>query len=201
MSGKNNMKPIYADQNHAAKICSICQTAVVTGELILVCPSCDLPFHQECWNENGGCSQYGCAHAPATVKTASDTELVSHAWGNEKACPNCGKTIKARAILCRFCGASFGTREELSQQEYQAKQFESDQYSSARIRLILLFFVGATGFLAPLAIILLGIVIFSNDFMGIKYRFLPPALRALTVCSFVMSIFLFVMMILFCIFD
>ncbi|HSI36492.1 MAG: FHA domain-containing protein [Phycisphaerae bacterium] len=40
--------------------CSICQTAIAPGEDQTTCPSCHLSFHAGCWEENFGCSAYGC---------------------------------------------------------------------------------------------------------------------------------------------
>jgi hypothetical protein len=41
-------------------LCSICQTAIAGGEERMSCPSCHLTFHAGCWQENYGCSAYGC---------------------------------------------------------------------------------------------------------------------------------------------
>ncbi len=30
----------------------------------VVCPQCDAPYHQECWEENQGCCVYGCPAHP-----------------------------------------------------------------------------------------------------------------------------------------
>jgi hypothetical protein len=43
-----------------AALCSICQTAIQSGEDQTTCPSCGLEFHAACWRENYGCSAYGC---------------------------------------------------------------------------------------------------------------------------------------------
>lgn len=40
-------------------ICPYCQTEVKESEAIL-CPLCGMPYHSECWTENGGCAVYGC---------------------------------------------------------------------------------------------------------------------------------------------
>ena len=29
-----------------------------------VCPECGIPHHAECWEENGGCTTFGCRAAP-----------------------------------------------------------------------------------------------------------------------------------------
>ena len=41
-------------------ICSVCQTAIEANETTWRCPSCGQQFHTECWQENRGCSMYGC---------------------------------------------------------------------------------------------------------------------------------------------
>jgi hypothetical protein len=41
-------------------LCSICQTPIAAGEERTSCPSCHLTFHAQCWQENYGCSAYGC---------------------------------------------------------------------------------------------------------------------------------------------
>lgn len=43
------------------EICSVCQTVIEDDDLRTTCDDCKLPFHDECWQENLGCSAYGCA--------------------------------------------------------------------------------------------------------------------------------------------
>lgn len=40
--------------------CGVCHSSIVAGEATTDCPSCGLRFHEECWQENYGCSAYGC---------------------------------------------------------------------------------------------------------------------------------------------
>ena len=42
-------------------LCSICQSPIEEGDDVLKCSVCHLPFHPECWQENLGCSTYGCS--------------------------------------------------------------------------------------------------------------------------------------------
>jgi len=71
-------RPLFAPKRPlvALQICSICHSAVVAGETTTVCPSCALTFHAECWQENQGCSAYGCpqvgALAPASQQAAKE---------------------------------------------------------------------------------------------------------------------------------
>src|SRR5690606_8443246 len=42
-------------------ICSICQCPIGPTDERMQCPECGLEFHTECWEENLGCSAYGCS--------------------------------------------------------------------------------------------------------------------------------------------
>lgn len=44
------------------EMCSICQCSVEIGADRTTCDRCGLPFHKDCWQENQGCSAYGCAN-------------------------------------------------------------------------------------------------------------------------------------------
>lgn len=41
--------------------CPVCQCPISGDEPWISCPGCGLPHHSECWNENFGCSAYGCS--------------------------------------------------------------------------------------------------------------------------------------------
>jgi hypothetical protein len=42
------------------QICSICHWKIEPGQPTHICTGCKLPFHPDCWEENKGCSAYGC---------------------------------------------------------------------------------------------------------------------------------------------
>jgi hypothetical protein len=50
--------------------CSICQFPVGAEEARTQCPDCGLPFHAECWEQNFGCSAYGCLQVNALKPSA-----------------------------------------------------------------------------------------------------------------------------------
>ena len=152
----------YAGSDTAGKSCAICQSTIVAGESILYCPDFGLPFHDECWKENHGCSQYGCDSAPETVKDESGAVSSSSVWGDEKDYPACGKKIKARAQKCRWCGADFGTRDLVSATEYASREYEGKEYTVARNKVVGIFLFTATGCLAPLGAIPFGVLIFRK---------------------------------------
>ena len=194
--------PVFeADASIAGKLCSICQTAVIAGEQVVSCPHCALPFHAECWNENQGCSAYGCKGAPRTAKPKVDVEQTSNAWAGEKNCPSCGRKIKGNALKCRFCGASFETRDVISRSEYAQREYEGTEFASARNKCIALFLLAASGCLSPIALILIGILVANKNFMGLDYHRLPSTLKALLLSSIGISALMLVLLLVVCIFD
>ena len=80
--------------------CGACQCSINVVEATTVCPECHVAFHKDCWNENGGCSSYGCkqvnsikpkpvarvSQSPATESTLAKDEAEAIAsrhiqWG------------------------------------------------------------------------------------------------------------------------
>jgi hypothetical protein len=57
--------------------CSICQTPIVAGEERTTCPSCHLTFHAGCWQENYGCSAYGCDQVNVLAPAAEPAAAVA----------------------------------------------------------------------------------------------------------------------------
>ena len=41
-------------------ICPYCRTEIGAEQAAVTCTRCGLPYHRECWHENGGCATYGC---------------------------------------------------------------------------------------------------------------------------------------------
>jgi len=196
-----DLKIFAAGTETAGKICSICQTAIITGEHIVYCPDCALPFHHECWTENGGCSAYGCASAPQTVKSDPVPEAVSRVWGGEKPCPACGRRIKAEALKCRFCGATFESRDLITADEYAGREYEGKDYASARNKVIGLFLAAVSGCLTVPALVVLALLIFRKRVFGVEYGRLPGALRGMVLSAFSIGCLLIFLLLIFAVFD
>ncbi|MFP3903147.1 MAG: RING finger protein [Armatimonadota bacterium] len=49
-----------AGDDEVGKTCPFCRFPIKPGENIVVCPECGVPHHADCWEENGGCTTYGC---------------------------------------------------------------------------------------------------------------------------------------------
>lgn len=52
------MESMELKQNKS--ICSFCQMPIKNESEAFVCPSCNSPYHKDCWLENKGCAVYGC---------------------------------------------------------------------------------------------------------------------------------------------
>ncbi len=100
------------------KICPYCQSKIKAGSDFIVCSNCGTPHHGECWEENSGCTTYGCINNPQTEeKVDVDSEdvgnetihsiresLRSNVHQNLISCPNCKSGVEEGSTYCKFCG-------------------------------------------------------------------------------------------------
>lgn len=70
-------RPVELIDPHAAPrhTCSICQWEIAADQLEHVCSNCGLHFHAECWDENRGCSAYGCSQVGSLDHDAHATPV------------------------------------------------------------------------------------------------------------------------------
>src|SRR5260221_7047940 len=58
----------------SAAICPYCRAPLLADETnVLLCTGCSTPHHEDCYAENGGCTVFGCAKAPADDPAISVT--------------------------------------------------------------------------------------------------------------------------------
>lgn len=57
---------------YVGRTCPYCQFPLKPGDDLRVCGQCGMPHHADCWNENGGCTTYGCPEAPTWRASAAD---------------------------------------------------------------------------------------------------------------------------------
>ncbi len=85
-TGRDTANP-KVEKNQPELECGICQTIIGPEEKLTFCNECKLPFHEECWKENLGCSAYGCpnvnilkvkAERAVTPKISSSEPLPTH---------------------------------------------------------------------------------------------------------------------------
>lgn len=60
-----------ATESLIGKCCPFCQTPIKPDTAVNVCDECGIPHHSECWQDNGGCTTFGCASRAATASAAS----------------------------------------------------------------------------------------------------------------------------------
>lgn len=98
--------------NYIGKTCPFCKTEFKEGDDIVVCSSCDMPHHKDCWIENQGCTTFGCmgtikaADGASTTVTATEisyeyTPSLSYVF-----CTKCGAQNSSESAFCSRCGNS-----------------------------------------------------------------------------------------------
>ena len=155
-SGGTAPEPLDAEPGSlAGLVCSVCQTPIERDEAACLCPECRSPHHRECWDEIGGCAIYGCTLMPRSEKPASAEQAGrgTEAWGDDKTCPRCGRQIRAAAMKCRFCHASFASALPMTAQEYYEWVRGQQQLRPTRSFAIGLFAASLVGILAPVTLI------------------------------------------------
>lgn len=82
--------------------CPICCTPFAEADEIKICPDCRTPHHVECWDDNRGCSTYGCGSArhEETHESSDGSQQIP--------CPACGAMHPATDMVCVKCGKLFG---------------------------------------------------------------------------------------------
>lgn len=157
------------------RLCALCQSAIGSEDPTSACPECGVTYHHDCHRENGGCGNYGCSRVPAQV--AAPLAGPPTVWGREtKACPVCGREIRAAALRCRHCGAGFSSVESMAVEAYRVGEASAPGAAGLRVRAGACFLGGAIPILAPV-VLLVGITLLVRD--RALYRRLPPFYRFL----------------------
>lgn len=81
--------------------CPICCSEFVADDSIVICPDCKTVYHSECWEENHGCSTYGCN---STKHLETHTASVDDATSGMIDCPFCGVSHASTDQVCPSCG-------------------------------------------------------------------------------------------------
>lgn len=159
LSSAAELLPVHQLSAGLSASCPICQTDIGSDERCVTCPACDQHHHSDCWSEIGGCGSYGCAEAPELKKQEDDEPAPRAGWGDEKKCPVCSETIKAMALRCRFCHTQFDTADPLTRRDLARRSRRSADAAGLRKTAAVLFGMSLLGFLAPLTLLLSGILL------------------------------------------
>ena len=104
-------------ENYIGKTCPFCKTEIKEGEEIKVCPACGIPHHAGCWDENKGCTTFGCSEQHYEEQGTNPTAVCSNCGATlgdgQEFCPKCGakKEIDQKQV-CENCGAELAEGQE-----------------------------------------------------------------------------------------
>ena len=96
--------------SYIGKICPFCKTEFKDGDDIVVCSSCDMPHHKDCWIENQGCTTFGCmgtikaADGSSSTVTATEITFEDTASSTNVFCTKCGAQNSTDSAFCSKCG-------------------------------------------------------------------------------------------------
>lgn len=143
--------------------CPYCQTNIKESADRIVCPDCHTPHHKECWDENKGCTTYGCLSNPQTKiksvdignETVGNIEQMLHQERQQAEltdCPNCKKQIEKVSQFCKYCGFDINKKEDGKQKfEEEFRKRYRDSVNTKRKRFIVT--LASTGILSLLVIL------------------------------------------------
>jgi len=103
-------------ENFVGKICPFCKTEIKEGDAVKICAACGIPHHEECWNQNNGCTTFGCSQqnyqAQGTNPTAVCAKCGNPLGDGQAFCAKCGTPNVAQQTACGKCGAPLEAGQE-----------------------------------------------------------------------------------------
>lgn len=97
-------------ENYIGKICPFCKTEITESDAVKVCPACGIPHHEGCWEENHGCTTFGCSEQHYEAQHTNPTDVCSNCGtplgDGQDFCPKCGtpKAATPKKNICGKCG-------------------------------------------------------------------------------------------------
>lgn len=103
-------------ENYTGKICPFCKTEIAETDEVKVCPVCGIPHHIGCWEENKGCTTFGCSEQYREEQGTNPTSVCNKCGaplGDGQAfCPRCGTANISAQTNCGKCGAPLEEGQE-----------------------------------------------------------------------------------------
>jgi len=84
-------------QRHIGKTCPYCQFPIKQESEVVQCRACQVPHHRECWEENGGCTIFGCQETSFSTPAGRIEISASSGPENERAASRNGGINKLLA--------------------------------------------------------------------------------------------------------
>lgn len=102
---------------YVGKICPYCKTEIKEGDEVKVCPECGIPHHAACWEENKGCTTFGCKEQHYEEQHTNPTDVCSNCGAplgdGQNFCPKCGTPKNApKKNVCGKCGTELQDGQE-----------------------------------------------------------------------------------------
>lgn len=98
-------EPSIAIEKHSeyiGKQCPGCMRGVEEGQIVVLCPRCKAPHHEDCWYDSGGCGKVGCrgvaSGRPTSAQSALSASARSRAARSESDAPE-GKKSQSGTIV------------------------------------------------------------------------------------------------------
>lgn len=104
-------------ENYIGKVCPFCKTEIKEGDSVKVCPACGIPHHESCWEENHGCTTFGCSEQHYEAQHTNPTDVCQNCGtplgDGQEFCPKCGTPKNApKKNVCGKCGAELQEGQE-----------------------------------------------------------------------------------------
>jgi len=126
--------------------CPYCQSNIKSNNELQYCKECGTPHHRECWEENGGCTTYGCGQNPHSRKDRINVGNLTieqirqlnpeESSQNYEACIKCGGKIEPDSVYCKYCGNRVSVHAAESHSKEFVKEYESRYQSKLKKRKI-----------------------------------------------------------------
>ena len=104
-------------EEYIGKVCPFCKTEIKEDDAVKVCPACGIPHHENCWEENKGCTTFGCSEQHYEEQHTNPTDVCVKCGAplgdGQEFCPKCG-TPKGgeKKAICSKCGAELQEGQE-----------------------------------------------------------------------------------------
>ena len=94
--------------DYTDKICPYCKTQFLPEDEIVLCSTCDMPHHKDCWIENQGCTTFGCTGTIKSVGEGASSVTATQMQYEDTGslfCTQCGKKNASGYAFCIACGS------------------------------------------------------------------------------------------------